>query len=116
MDEMIHVDLELPAELYKKAEAMAAIVEKDVAEIAVRLLDWFLNGSGKMDVTTMTTEELEQILRDDASKGKGTGLPWEQLEPVLAELARRKRAAHPELKTAEKAYREFQKHYMPEGE
>lgn len=37
----------------------------------------------------MTTEELEQICRDDVDSDDT--LPWEELEPILTELARRHR-------------------------
>lgn len=41
----------------------------------------------------MTTEELEQIIRDDCNSENT--LPWEVLEPILAELSRRHRENNP---------------------
>lgn len=42
----------------------------------------------------MTTEELEQIIRDD-SNSENT-LPWEEMEPILVELDRRYRESNPD--------------------
>lgn len=65
-----------------------------------------------MDVTAMTTEELEAIVLED---GKHLDEPSDMkvLLPVLRELARRHREQNPDSKTAEQSWAEFQEHYMP---
>ena len=67
-----------------------------------------------MNVETMTTEELEAILKADAEH-VGEEPNTEVLMPVLEELARRHREQHPNAKTAEQAFQEFLKHYAPES-
>ena len=65
-----------------------------------------------MDYAKMTTEELQQICRDDAKRADG-GMPLDELEPVLAELVRRRETEGTPFKSNEEAWGEFQTHYMP---
>ena len=67
-----------------------------------------------MDVKSMGTEELQQILRKDAANPNG-GMPWEELEPILMELTRRINKDVFGNQEAEEVWREFQVHYLQEG-
>ena len=58
-----------------------------------------------MDVTKMTTEDLVEFCMND-------DVTWDELEPALDELTRRRREM-PGRKTVEEAWAEFVKHYMP---
>lgn len=63
-----------------------------------------------MDVTKMTTEELEQVLRDDFNS-EGDGLGLDVVMPVMEKLARRngKRTGA----EAKMAWQMFLQHYLP---
>lgn len=65
---------------------------------------------------TMTTEELEQILRLDAEAPEGQASDGELLLYVMEVLAQRKRNSVNPGKTAQKAWESFQTHYLPDGE
>lgn len=65
-----------------------------------------------MNVATMTTEELEAILKADVER-TGEDAEAEKLLPILEELARRRREQRPDAKSSEQAFREFLKHYAP---
>lgn len=62
---------------------------------------------------TMTTEELQQILRDDASKPEGAESNMEMLLYVMDVLAKRRQANH-EGKTPEEALETFKQEYYTE--
>lgn len=61
----------------------------------------------------MTTEELQQILRDDASKHEGSESDMEMLLYVMDVLAKRRQANH-EGKTPEEALETFKQEYYTE--
>lgn len=61
----------------------------------------------------MTTEELQQILRDDASKPEGAESNMEMLLYVMDVLAKRRQANH-EGKTPEEALETFKQEYYTE--
>ena len=61
----------------------------------------------------MSTEELQQILRDDASNTEGHELDMDELLYVLDVLAGR-RKAHNEGKTPEEALESFKRNYHPD--
>lgn len=63
----------------------------------------------------MSTEELQALLREDASKPEGDETNMEVLFYVMEVLAKR-RQAHQEGKTPEEALESFVKNYMPEDE
>lgn len=69
-------------------------------------------GFGQYDA--MSTEELRQLLREDASKQEGEESDMEVLLHVMEVLARR-RQAQGEGKSPEEALESFQKNYMQEG-
>lgn len=69
-------------------------------------------GFGQYDATS--TEELRQLLREDASKQEGEESDMEFLLHVMEVLARR-RQAQGEGKSPEEALESFQKNYMQEG-
>lgn len=60
----------------------------------------------------MKTEELKQMLRDDFDS-KGPGMSWDEVRPIVEELVRRDHAAKLNCKTAEEAWEDFQRYYMP---
>lgn len=62
---------------------------------------------------TMTNEELQQILRDDASKPEGAESNMEMLLYVMDVLAKRRQANH-EGKTPEEALETFKQEYYTE--
>lgn len=63
----------------------------------------------------MSTEELQTLLREDASKPEGNETNMEVLFYVMEVLAKR-RQARQEGKTPEEALESFVKNYMPEAE
>ena len=63
----------------------------------------------------MSTEELQALLREDASKPEGDETNMEVLFYVMEVLAKR-RQARQEGKTPEEALESFVKNYMPEAE
>lgn len=74
----------------------------------------FNNRSGSFEkYDNMSTEELQQILRDDASNTEGQGLDMDELLYVLDVLAGR-RKAHNEGKTPEEALESFKRNYYPD--
>lgn len=74
----------------------------------------FNNRSGSFKkYDNMSTEELQQILRDDASNTEGQGLDMDELLYVLDVLAGR-RKAHNEGKTPEEALESFKRNYHPD--
>lgn len=74
----------------------------------------FNNRSGSFEkYDNMSTEELQQILRDDASNTEGQGLDMDELLYVLDVLAGR-RKAHNEGKTPEEALESFKRNYHPD--
>ena len=62
---------------------------------------------------TMSTAELQMILRDDASNTDGQGLDMDELFYVMDVLANR-RKAHNEGKTPEEALESFKRNYHPD--
>lgn len=65
-----------------------------------------------MEYKSKSTEELEAICCEAAERLDG-GKSWEELEPILTELARRRRLEHPDAKSPEQALSEFWEHYCP---
>lgn len=63
-----------------------------------------------MDVTKLTTEELEQILRDDFNS-EGDGLGLDVVMPVMEELSRRLGGRTGE--EARRSWEMFLKYYLP---
>ena len=64
---------------------------------------------------SMSTEQLQEILRLDAHLNEGEGMDTEELFYVMEVLTvRRKSDPQTAGKSTEEAYREFQEHYMPE--
>ena len=63
----------------------------------------------------MTTEELEQFVRDDIEKRTDES-DTDMLFAVLEELADRREAAGVKLRSNEEAYQEFLKHYAPKAD
>ena len=66
---------------------------------------------------SMSTEQLQAILRLDAHLNEGEGMDTEELFYVMEVLTVR-RKSNPETagKSTQEAYREFQEHYMPKEE
>lgn len=74
---------------------------------------------GSMDFTqydTMTTQQLEELLRLDAQAPQGQGLDGEILLYVMEVLAKRKQNSENPGKTALNAWESFQQHYLPNQE
>lgn len=65
---------------------------------------------------TMTTEELEEILRSDSQSPEGQESDGELLLYVMGVLAERKRNSENPGKTAQQAWESFEKHYLPKEE
>lgn len=65
---------------------------------------------------TMTTEELEEILRADSQSLEGQETDGELLLYVMGVLAERKRNSENPGKTAQEAWESFEKHYLPKEE
>ena len=65
---------------------------------------------------TMTTEELEEILRADSQSPEGQESDGELLLYVMGVLAHRKRNSDNPGKTAQDAWESFEKHYLPKEE
>lgn len=63
---------------------------------------------------SMTTEELEEILRSDAQKTEGEELDLEMLLYVMEVLAARRKNSENPGKTAAEAFETFKEHYMPD--
>lgn len=66
------------------------------------------------NIKDMTTEELEQFVRDDIEKRTDES-DTDMLFAVLEELADRHEAAGVKLRSTEEAYQVFLKHYAPKG-
>lgn len=65
---------------------------------------------------TMTTKELEEILRSDSQSPEGQESDGELLLYVMGVLAHRKRNSENPGKTAQEAWESFEKHYLPKEE
>ena len=65
---------------------------------------------------SMTTEELEEILRLDAEAPQGQAADGELIFYVMEVLARRKQNSSNPGKTAQQAWESFQKNYLPTEE
>ena len=78
------------------------------------------NQNGRIDelskYDTMTTEELEEILRLDVDAPEGQESDTETLLYVMEVLVKRKRSTGHTENTAQIAYESFKKHYLPEAE
>lgn len=76
-----------------------------------------IRGTGDLSYCdTMTTEELEEILRLDAEMPEGQESDTDKILYIMEVLAERKRNTSHTGNTALKAYESFKQHYMPETE
>ena len=76
-----------------------------------------IRGNGDLSYCdTMTTEELEEILRLDAEMPEGQESDTEKILYIMEVLAERKRNTSHTGKTALEAYESFKQNYMPETE
>jgi hypothetical protein len=74
-----------------------------------------IRGNGDLSYCdTMTTEELEEILRLDAEMPEGQESDTEKILYIMEVLAERKRNTSHTGKTALEAYESFKQNYMPE--
>lgn len=71
---------------------------------------------GRENLSQMSTEELEQILRQDAEAPADQEADTDFLLDVMEVLAKRDKENNPTEKTAEEAWASFQEHYAPEPE
>ena len=76
-----------------------------------------IRGTGDLSYCdTMTTEELEEILRLDAEMPEGQESDTEKILYIMEVLAERKRNTSHTGKTALEAFESFKQNYMPETE
>lgn len=71
---------------------------------------------GRENLSQMSTEELEQILRQDAEAPADQEADTDFLLDVMEVLAKRDKENNPTEKTAEESWASFQEHYAPDPE
>lgn len=71
---------------------------------------------GRENLSQMSTEELEQILRQDAEAPADQEADTDFLLDVMEVLAKRDKENNPTEKTAEEAWASFQEYYAPDPE